>query len=62
MIIRFVLTKTMSFRFMSVRLIGRNRIRFGYRLKGGSAADPAFRIKFYTDYRTEISRLKSVGG
>jgi len=29
MIIRFVLTKTTSFHFMSVRLIGRNRIRFG---------------------------------
>jgi hypothetical protein len=50
MIIRFVLTKTTSFRFMSVRLIGRNSIRFG------SAADPVFGIKFYTDYRTEISR------
>jgi hypothetical protein len=67
MIIRFVLTKTTSFHFMSVRLIGRNRIRFDYRLKGGSvwfgsAADPAFGIKFYTDYRTEISRLKSIGG
>jgi translation initiation factor IF-3 len=73
MIIRFVLTKTTSFRFMSVRLIGRNSIRFGYRLKGdsvrfgcrlkgGSVATPAFGIKFYTDYRTEISRLKSVGG
>jgi hypothetical protein len=67
MIIRFVLTKTTLFRFMSVRLIGQNRIRFGCRLKGGSvrfgsAADPTFGIKFYTDYRTEISRLKSVGG
>jgi hypothetical protein len=29
MIIRFVLTKTTSFRFMSARLIGRNSIRFG---------------------------------
>jgi hypothetical protein len=55
MIIRFVLTKTTSFRFMSVRLIGRNRIRFGsvrlpLKRRFGSAADSAFGIKFYTDY------------
>jgi hypothetical protein len=53
---RFVLTKTMSFRFMSVRLIGRNKRLFGYHLKGGLVTKPAFRTKFYTDYRTEISR------
>jgi hypothetical protein len=57
----FILTKTMSFRFMSVRLIGKNKryfgsVWFGYRLKVGSIFEPAFGTKFYTDYRTEISR------
>jgi len=44
---RFILIKTTSFCFMSVQLIGRNKMRFG------SVTEPAFGIKFYTDYRTE---------
>jgi hypothetical protein len=45
----FVLTKTTSFRFMSVWLIGSE----SKAVRLDSVTEPAFGIKFYTDYRTE---------